>query len=62
MTMLCLKEEVESVNFPLGANRKYKDESYAILKTISAEEDEKSDIDCNMWPYPLFLLCTFFDL
>ena len=60
MTMLCLKEKVESVNFPLGANEAYKDKSYAILKTISGEEDKDSYSDCNMWPHYVFLLCTFF--
>ena len=45
MTMLCLKEKVECVNFHAGANEEYTDESYAILKTISAEEDEESDFN-----------------
>ena len=60
MTMLCLKEKVESVNFPVGADEEYKDELHAILKTISAEEDEDSESDCNMWLYPIYLVSTFF--
>ena len=58
MAMLCLKEKVDSVNFPVGADEEYKDELHTILKTISANEDE--DSDCNTWPHSVFLLCTVF--
>ena len=45
----------EGVNFPVGEDEEYKDESGAILRTIGTEEYK--DSDCNMWR--VFLLYTF---
>ena len=41
-----LKEKVESVNFPVGEDKEYKDESDAISKTIGTEEHK--DNECNL--------------
>ena len=43
-----LKEKVESVNFPVGEDEEYKDDSNEILKSIGVEEEEESDSDSNM--------------
>ena len=43
-----LKENVESVDFPVGEDEEYKDDSNEILKSIGAEEEEESDSDSNM--------------
>ena len=43
-----LKEKVERVNFPVGKDEEYKDDSNEILKCICAEEEEESDSDSNM--------------
>ena len=42
-----LKEKVERVNFPVGKDEEYKDDSNEILKCICAEEEE-SDSDSNL--------------
>ena len=41
-----LKEKVESVNFPVGEDEEYKNDSNEILKSIGVEEE--SDSDSNM--------------
>ena len=43
-----LKEKVESVNFPVGEDEEYKDDSNEILKSIGVEEEEESDNDSNL--------------
>ena len=43
-----LKEKVESVNFPVGEDEEYKDDSNEILKSIGVEEEEESDSDSNL--------------
>ena len=43
-----LKEKVESVNFPVGEDEEYKDDSNEILKSIDVEDEEESDGDSNM--------------
>ena len=46
MVSRILKEKVESVNFPVGEDEEYNNESDAISKTIGTEEYK--DSDCNM--------------
>ena len=55
---ICLKEKVEC-QFPVGANEEYTDKSHAILKTISAKEDEDSDSDFNMTTLNIFVVYLF---
>ena len=43
-----LKEKVERVNFPVGEDEEYKDDSNEILKSICVKEEEDSDSDSNM--------------
>ena len=43
-----LKEKVESVNFPVGEDEEYKNDSNEILKSIGVEEEEESDSDSNL--------------
>ena len=42
-----LKEKVERVNFSVGEDEEYKDDSNEILKSIGVEEEEESDSDSN---------------
>ena len=54
-----LKEKVESVNFPVGEDEEYKDDSNEILKSIGIEEEEESDSDSkhvnqNFFCVPVF--------
>ena len=46
LTMLYLKENVKSVNIPVGEDEVYKDESETISKTSGTEEYKNND--CNM--------------
>ena len=38
----------ESLNFPVGEDEEYKDDSNEILKSIGVEEEEECDSDSNL--------------
>ena len=65
MTILCLKEKVEIVNFPVGADEEYKDESHAIQK-LSAQQKMKTvsvTVTCYYTQYffvHLFLISSLY--
>ena len=60
MALELLKKKVESVNFPVGEDEEYKDDSNEILKSISIKEEKESDSDYRIFVAYLSLISSVY--